>query len=92
MKIRQLLLPATFCAMLLVSPALADQGGNPNENASNGLANAVAGLANQSAKCSDTIGRQNVKGVTGANTGSDKDPKQAPTAVTNCDQWWPLQP
>ena len=89
MKIRQLLLPATVCAMLLVSPALADQGGNPNENAKGGLANAAAGLANQSVKCSETINRQDDMEVTGANTGSAKDPKQDDTAVTNCDQYWP---
>jgi hypothetical protein len=88
MNIRQLLLPATVCAMLLVSPALADQGGNPNVNASEGLVNAVAGLANQLAKCLDIIGRQTAMGVTGAETGSENDPKLFPTAVTNCDQFW----
>jgi hypothetical protein len=85
MKIRQLLLPATVCAMLLASPALAGHGGNtggsPNENAD-------AGQAIQFAKCGATIGRQIAMDVTGADTGSDKDPKHYDSAVTNCDQWW----
>jgi len=46
------------------------------------------GQANAIENCSENIGKQNANGQTGANTGSDNDPKQADTAVTNCDHFW----
>ena len=46
------------------------------------------GQANAIANCFDTIIKQNGNGQTGDATGSANDPKQLPTAVTNCDHFW----
>jgi hypothetical protein len=46
------------------------------------------GQANSQANCSENIGKQNVNGQTGANTGSANDEKQLDTAITNCDHFW----
>lgn len=54
---------------------------NANENADDGQAKAIA-------NCIANIEKQNAKGQTGANTGSENDSKQADTAVTNCDKFW----
>lgn len=54
---------------------------NANENAASGQEKARA-------NCRAVIAKQNANGQTGSETGSENDPKQLNTAVTNCDKFW----
>ena len=73
---------AIVVAMLAASAGNAFAfAGNPNGADAPGQAKAVE-------NCFETIARQDAKGVTGTTTGSPKDEKLLPTAVTNCDHFW----
>ena len=68
-------------SIILASASYAFTNGGGKSAAAPGQAKAVA-------NCVDNILKQNANGVTGAQTGNDNDPKQANTAVTNCDHFW----
>jgi hypothetical protein len=55
-----------------------------------GAGSAFAKSAQSIENCFENIAKQNARGQTGAETGDQgpEDDKLAPTAVTNCDQFW----
>jgi len=71
--------------MVLSSVSYAFAYANPDNE---GNAENAPGQTNARQNCSDNISKQTANGQTGSETGSPNDSKQAPTAVTNCDNFW----